>query len=235
MTLISILIPVYNGVEYLEECLNSVINQTYNNWEVIIGINGHLPTSSIIITINDIVDLLINNNINKEVLKNKIKVRYFDTKGKNATILKMKDEANGDYLAILDVDDYWLPQKLEKQLPYINNYDVIGTQCKYFGLQSNSPNIPFGDLDNYDFLNNNPIINSSALIKKDCATWDINEFYDDYDLWLQLYHKKKKFFNINEILVMHRIHNTSSYNININKCQEELVKLKFKWSKIYSL
>ena len=41
MTVVSVIIPLYNGVEYLEECVRSVIAQTFTDWEILIGINGH--------------------------------------------------------------------------------------------------------------------------------------------------------------------------------------------------
>ncbi len=40
--MISILIPIYNGIEFIDESIHSVINQTFNNWELLIGVNGHI-------------------------------------------------------------------------------------------------------------------------------------------------------------------------------------------------
>ena len=48
--MISILIPIYNGVEFIDESVMSVINQTYTEWELLIGINGHPENSSVFIT-----------------------------------------------------------------------------------------------------------------------------------------------------------------------------------------
>lgn len=236
---ISILIPLYNGVEFLEESLKSVFYQTYKNWEVIIGING-IPRNSPII---DIIDTIINLMFENYEFKNKddgprrkVRIIYYDTKGKPATLNKMILDCSpsSSYISILDVDDYWLPKKLEKQIPFLDLFDVIGTKCQYFGGLSHSPNIPTGNLSNYDFfINGNPIINSSALIRKEDAYWNENEYLEDYDLWLQLSKKKKKFFNVNEILVMHRIHPDSYFNSNKEKGEEELKKFKEKWSKLY--
>lgn len=235
MSLISILIPIYTGIEFLNESLESVISQSYINWEVIIGINGYSLDAPEIIRIRDIVNSITSKY--DDNIKNKIRVIYYDTKGKPATMNKMKEDSNGDYIAVLDVDDIWFPDKLEKQIPYLYNYDVIGTNCKYFGHQSNSPDIPYGDLSNYNFLiHGNPIINSSSLIRKELATWTEDEKnFDDYDLWLQLSNKNKKFFNINEILVLHRIHYSSSFN---SLADQEYIKnqlsiFKKKWSLKY--
>ena len=238
MTLISVLIPVYNGIEFLEECLLSVINQTYDNWEVIIGINGHSKGSSVELKAIEIVDKIKNSyglNENYKNYKNcKIDVNYYDTSGKPATMNKMVLDCSGDFIAVLDVDDYWLPKKLESQLPFLDNYDVIGTLCQYFGDENHSPAIPVGDLKEFNFFAVNPIINSSALIRRDLANWTEGEFYDDYDLWLNLFSNKKKFFNVDKILCMHRIHNQSSFNSIKNKENENnLNELRKKWFLFY--
>ena len=228
--MISILIPIYNGIEFLEQSLLSVINQTYKDWELIIGINGHPPNSSI-----EKKAIEINNIYNSNSLFN-IRVIYYDTTGKPATLNKMVNDSKGEYIAILDVDDYWLPEKLENQIPYLNNYDVIGTQCQYFGESNNIPNIPLGDISNFDFFLVNPIINSSALIRKNLANWDENDifYFEDYDLWFKLYSLHKKFFNINKILCMHRIHKNSFFNNNEN-IQNKIYLFKEKWFNIIHL
>jgi len=230
-SLISILIPLYNGIEFLENSLKSVLYQTHDNWELIIGINGIPVNSPYIEIIKVIVDLVIENyefKSKNSFNRDKIKIIYYDTIGKAATLNKMINDSSyeSSYVAILDVDDYWYPDKLKKQIPFLYDFDVIGTKCQYFGTSSQIPSIPTGNLSNYDFLMNpNPIINSSALIRKDEAKWNENEYLEDFDLWLQLFHKKKKFFNVNEILVNHRIHPDSYFNSNKNKGHEELVKL----------
>jgi glycosyltransferase involved in cell wall biosynthesis len=220
---ISILIPIYNGVEYLDQSLSSIIRQTYKDWEVIIGINGVSSNSIVEEKAMEIVKLL-----NKDSTY-EIRVIYYDTKGKPATLNKMVLDAKYPYIALLDVDDIWIDVKLEKQLKYLDIYDVIGTGCRYFGDYDHYPNLPYGDLRYFNFLQFNPIINSSAIIKKKCAYWNENEFLEDYDLWLRLFKENKKFFNIDECLVLHRIHNDSCFNGTNHLHVEEL---KNKWSKI---
>jgi glycosyltransferase involved in cell wall biosynthesis len=229
--MISILIPLYNGIEFLEQSLTSVINQTYKDWELIIGINGHPPNSFIEKKANNLVQTYNSNSLFH------IQVIYYETKGKPATLNKMVDDSKGDYIAILDVDDYWLPEKLENQLPYLYEYDVIGTHCQYFGDSNNYPNIPFGDISKFDFFLVNPIINSSVLIRKELANWDeenIYYFVDDYDLWFKLYSLNKKFFNIKKVLCMHRSHKNSMFNNTIDG-EEKIISFKEKWFNIIHL
>lgn len=74
--MISVLIPVYNGVEYLPEALMSVINQTYTKWEVLIGINGHFLHSDVEIYANRVKSLVCN-----DVISDKIRILHYITKG----------------------------------------------------------------------------------------------------------------------------------------------------------
>jgi teichuronic acid biosynthesis glycosyltransferase TuaG len=198
--MITILMPIYNGIEFINESVSSIINQTYKNWELIIGINGHSQNS-------EIYKIAKKYEFNK-----KIKVLdLYKIKGKSNALNEMIKYSKYEWISLLDVDDIWLPTKLELQIPYINNYDIIGTMCKYFGDQNNIPNIPIGDITKFNFLQVNPIINSSVLLKKDLCWWNENGI-EDYDLWLKLWKQGKKFYNINTIQVMHRIHNESAFN-----------------------
>lgn len=223
---ISILIPLYNGIEYLDESLKSIIDQTYKNWEIIIGINGKYNDTKFINKVYNIVNRYNNNN--------NIKIINFDIKGKSITLNKLILHSKYDYIAILDVDDIWINNKLELQIKYLDDYDVIGTKCEYFGdLNNFQPNIPTGDLSNFDFLTVNPIINSSVIIKKKYCYWDDNfEGLEDYNLWLSLYFKKIKFFNLDKILCYHRIHKNSAFN-NTNNNNLNLLKNKWNFFKYY--
>lgn len=199
---ISILMPIYNGIEFIGESIESVLQQTYLNWELIIGINGHLPDSNVYKIAK-----------NYEKISPKIKVYdFYNYKGKANTLNAMINYCNFDFVAILDVDDIWLPNKLEIQNKYLDNYDVVGSNCVYFGdINGVIPKIPQNDISNFDFSNVNPIINSSSIIKKTLCYWNENGI-EDYDLWLRLRKQNKKFYNCSEVLVKHRIHKQSAFN-----------------------
>lgn len=202
--MVSILIPIYNGIEYINESVSSVLEQTYDDWEIIIGVNGHQENSNVYKMAYDY-----------QELDEKIKVLdLFQIKGKSNALNEMIKYCKYEYVAILDVDDIWLPEKLEKQAVYMNQYDVIGTQCVYFGdIENINPKIPLGDISSSDFTQVNPIINSSVIIKKNLCNW-ISDFdgVEDYDMWLRLRKQRKTFFNIEEVLVKHRIHKQSAFN-----------------------
>ncbi len=97
------------------------MSQTYSNWELLIGINGHPPKSEVF-------------NIANEYSSEKIIVRDFPyLKGKSATLNELLTVSKYDIICLLDVDDLWAPNKLLFQLPYIGMYDVVGTNFEYFG------------------------------------------------------------------------------------------------------
>lgn len=220
MNFISILIPLYNGIEFLEESLNSVKNQTYTKWEVIIGINGYEKDSDIYKRAK----LYETSNIKV--------IDYFNINNKSKCLNKMILDAKYDIICLLDVDDKWDKNKLEEQINIKKNYDVVGTWCKYFGENNIIPPLPKYKINELDFLRMNPIINSSCMLnKKDCY-WDENNItgLEDYDLWLKLNFIGKSFYNIPKILTYHRIHKTSYFNNNNNNYVNQLVK---KWSIIY--
>ena len=204
--------PIYNGIEYIHDSVPSIINQTYQEWELIIGVNSLEQNS-------------IEYRVAKEYEDIDPRIRVYDmyeVTGKANSLNKMLDYCKYDWVSILDVDDIWMPTKLEKQAPFLNDYDVIGTHCVYFErLEGVTPKIPFGNLNDFDFKNVNPIINSSAILRKTLAYW--NEEYsgvEDYDLWLRLRRQKKRFYNIEEVLVKHRVHETSAFN---SKNQQEKI------------
>lgn len=212
-SMISVLMPIYNGIEYIVDSVPSVIGQTYGNWELIIGINGHEPMS---------IAYLIAKQYEKDS-----RIRVLDLEGvsgKPNALNEMVKSANGDYVAILDVDDIWHPEKLAKQMGLVPKYDVIGTNCVYFGESKAVPKLPLGDLSNANFFEYNPLINSSTLIRKDLCWW--NPVYDveDYELWLRLRKMGKSFFNVPEILVKHRIHKQSAFNTKDHRVQIEEIK-----------
>jgi glycosyltransferase involved in cell wall biosynthesis len=214
--MISILIPIYNGIEFIEESVQSVLLQTYEEWELIIGVNGHSENS-----------VVFNEAKLYESIDKRIKViDFYNIKGKSNTLNEMIKFCKYDFIALLDVDDIWHYKKLQIQSEYLLKYDVVGSNCILFGdIENIVPKIPIGDISNFNFSTVNPIINSSSIIRKELCYWkNIYDGVEDYDLWLRLRKQNKKFFNCEEILVKHRIYQTSAFNSkgNNNKVKELL-------------
>lgn len=204
--MISVLMPIYNGIEFIDESVRSILAQTYSEWELIIGVNGHEENSNVY-------------QIAKVYGYLSPKIRVYDLykiKGKSNALNEMVTMCSYSHVALLDVDDLWEPTKLEIQCPLINEYDVVGTKCMYFGsnnlLNGVVPAIPTGDICGFDFFSTNPMINSSVIIKKEYCHWNNECVIEDYDLWLTLKGQLKKFYNCPEVLVRHRLHEKSAFN-----------------------
>ena len=199
---ITVLMPIYKGVEFFHEALASLRAQTCQNWELLVGING-LPQCS---TNWEILHLYRGDRV--QVLD------LGELGGKAAALNVMMRDVQTDWVALLDVDDLWEPTKLARQFPYTQLYSVVGTQCIYFGDRAGSPNIPLGEVPRDTFINENPIINSSAILRREDARWDeeFNCGLEDYDLWSRLVTQGKRFYNVPASLVRHRVHRASHFN-----------------------
>ena len=216
--MITILMPIYNGIEFIDESVSSILEQTYDKWELLIGINGH-PENSEVYKIAKTFE---------EKSKNIKVFDFYNIKGKSNTLNELIKHCNYDYIALLDVYDIWHNQKLEIQSVYLNTYDVIGTKCVWFGDRSGIvPPIPHCDFSNFNFSVVNPIINSSVILRKKLCYWNATfDGLEDYDLWIRLRKQNKKFYNCPEILVKHRIHKESAFNSGgkNNNCVPNLLK-----------
>jgi glycosyltransferase involved in cell wall biosynthesis len=206
---VSIITPVYNGVEFLEQCAMSIYLQEGNiEWEWLIGVNGHGTGGEVL----------------KRAMEIKAKchdrpirvVNLPDAKGKVDALNTLKAMATGDWIALLDCDDTWERNKLQFQKVAIDRsskIDVIGTFCRYFGdYISDGPKLPAGFIDEVAIWRGNPIINSSVLIRRELADWEDRFGLEDYDLWFRLIRKGKVFFNVPYHLVNHRLHTGSAFN-----------------------
>jgi glycosyltransferase EpsE len=206
--MISILLATYNGKKYIEKSIESILNQTFKDFELLIAFNGTTDNSKeLILKYND----------------RRIRIfDYGDEKGKSITLNKLLKECKYDWCAIQDDDDIWLPNKIEEQIKYINDYDVIGTLISYIDEMDNiigSPNLSTdtSKIITLSLSGNNQIANTSTIFKKSDAI-EINGWKDgldgieDFDFWLRLIRNGKNFINIPQKLVLHRLHNNSNFN-----------------------
>jgi glycosyltransferase involved in cell wall biosynthesis len=212
---VSILTPLYNGVEFLEQCAMSVCLQNLKNdhteltLEWWIGVNGHGAGGEVLLRAQQVANKCRNFC--------DVHVVNLPTRGKVAALNALAARASGEWVAILDCDDTCERDKLLYQKLAIDRskrkIDVCGTYCRYFGeLVSNGPPLPKGYISSKEVWEGNPIINSSALIRRELALWEDRFGLEDYDLWLRLADSGAVFFSIPERLVNHRIHAGSAFN-----------------------
>lgn len=113
--LISVVIPVYNASKYITDTILSVKSQTYTNWELVLVDDGSTDQS-----------LSIMRHMAEEMNREKERVRIFELGG-NQKAARARNrgvlEAKGDYVAFLDADDLWDPEKLNKQIRMMQEKD----------------------------------------------------------------------------------------------------------------
>jgi len=214
--LVSILMANYNNGKYLKEAIQSVFNQTYTNWEVIIVDDASTDNSW------DIIKDLPKKHDNIYSCQNEINLKVAATKAR-ATEL-----SNGEICAILDPDDTLVNTALEKHVAvYLNNPNCSMVSSKYFFCDAKL-NIEGVNKDvfnpelNYSYLSSSGGINAFWSFKK--AKYDLTrgfktKYYlaEDQDLYYQL-EEVGAVKVINEPLYYYRIHkNSISKNDNLAK------------------
>ena len=209
--LVSIIIPVYNQEKYLKETLNSVINQTYSNWECILVNDGSVDNSVAII---------------KECLTQDNRFHFIDSDNKgvsNARNLALK-QAKGDYILFLDGDDLIHPEKLQNAISNFKestDLDIVFNTTTYF--QDSIDNNLYEIKIDVNLLNFNNLLLywgekiilpiHSAIIKK--SLFEGIEYnceltaQEDWLVWLRLFQKKPNVQVLDNVLSYYRKHNSS--------------------------
>lgn len=218
--LCSVIMPAYNSEKYIEKAIESVINQSFANWELII--------------VNDASTDNTEKIIEKYCQKDKrIKIiTLLQNKGvANARNTAIKN-AIGRYIAFLDSDDYWEKEKLKLQISalYEKQADLIYTAYCMFdekGDELKKRQVK-EQIDLKELLKENSIIFSSVFCKKSDVEnifFKSEWYHEDYVFLLDLLKNDKQFVAINQILTNYRVH----------KCGRSFNKLKaakYRW-KIY--
>lgn len=201
--LVSVVMCEHNTpIEFLEEALESILNQTYKNFEVIFVDDKTSTNYSMLKAFSD---------VRIKVIKNK------NNRGLGASRNIGIDNSNGKYVAIMDTDDIALPERFEKQVAFLeNNPDVVvcGTWFETFGERNEVIKRVIDDNEYYRcclFFDNDPaIINPSTMIRKSTLIENgirLNENItsaEDYDLWTKI-SVYGKVTNLKEVLFKYRL------------------------------
>lgn len=214
--LISIIMPTYNCAKFIKETIKSVINQTYENWElVIVDDCSNDNTEEIVASFND-----------KRIKYHRLE-KNSGAAVARTTAMKM---ATGNYMAFLDSDDLWKDNKLEKQLEFMkkNNYNFTCTAYEQIDEEGHQLNkiIKTKKKANYNrILLDCPVGNSTVMYNVDnlgkFEVPNIRKRNDDA-LWLQILKKEKFIYGMPDVLMEYRIRNNS---ISSNK----LSLIKYHW------
>ena len=205
--LVSVIMNAYNGELFIKESIQSVIDQTYDNWEIILWDNCSEDRTA-------------------EVVKsfNEIRIKYLlsatSTPLGEARNLAIK-ESQGEYLAFLDCDDLWLPSKLEKQILLFEDSEVglVISDTIFFNQKGNEKQIyktkkpPIGYvfkalLSEYFISLETVIVRRQALDSLDHLFDNRFQVIEEFDLFLRLSLSWKLDF-VDEVLARWRVHESS--------------------------
>ncbi len=199
---ISVIIAVYNGQKHIKETIDSILAQTYENFEIIVVVNcSNDNTINILNKFND----------------SRIKVYETNICQLNFNLNYALSKATGEYIARIDADDIAVSDRFLKQIECVDkyNYDVVGSNVEYIDENSNSLEYKRYPQMNDDIRKNiyykSTISHPSVLYKKDVVLkysgYMGGKVSEDYDLWIRLMRDKNiKFYNIQENLTKYRIH-----------------------------
>jgi glycosyltransferase involved in cell wall biosynthesis len=197
MPKVSVIIPSYNHEKYIAEAIQSILNQTYQDFEIIITDDGSKDNTVKII---------------KSFTDSRIKLFCFSqNQGAAAAANQCIAESKGEFIALLNSDDAWVPEKLERQVNFLGTNLEIGAVFSYAQFIDENSNkitnplkIKYIDFImenrtrfewlNYFFYHGNCLCHPSILIRKEC--YNTIGVYDrrlaqlpDFDFWIRLCQK----------------------------------------------
>ena len=222
--LISVVIPAYNAEQFLDETLESVLSQTYENWECIIVNDGSTDNTE---------------SVAKKWCEKDTRFRYFykENSGASDTRNLGIKKARGEYIAFLDADDLYMPNFLEICLENLVEKDVdlvAPKMLEFWDVQ----NEVIEDEDKKDylysgkegialFLHSNRI--TMALLCKKSVMDEVGGFTwhkkaEDLHCWLKVLFAGYKIYRLGEYYAYRRMHNNSWSSMDIN-CSKEVLEL----------
>jgi glycosyltransferase involved in cell wall biosynthesis len=184
-SLVSVIIPTFNSGQYIKAALESVFNQTYKNIEVIVVDDGSTDNTRVVL----------------EAFMKQIKYIYKENGGPASARNRGVKEAKGEFIAFLDADDMWLPEKIELQFGVFVKDQRIGlVSCNHHQIDEKGQILE--ESKHIHYLSQKVLFNvllvknvvsggSNAIIKKEC--FDKVGLFDehlhgteDWDMWLRI-------------------------------------------------
>jgi glycosyltransferase involved in cell wall biosynthesis len=221
MPLISVIVPAYNAEKTIRETIESVINQTFSDWELIVVNDGSQDNTVEVVS---------------QIKDSRIKVFSYENAGLPASRNRGFDKAEGEFISFLDSDDLWTPDKLEEQLKALRantKAAVAYSWTDYIDKSSNflhpGRHLSFsGDVYSKLLVRNFLENGSNALIKREALN-EVGGFNEslraaeDWDMWLRL-GAKYHFVAVEKPQILYRV-STNSMSANIVKQEVESFKV----------
>lgn len=223
--LVTVLLPVYNAQSTIYEAIESIINQTYKKWELLVINDGSIDDTEVIV---------------RSLMSIDSRVKYIENeanKGLIYTLNRGLDLANGSYIARMDADDISMNTRLEKQVLFMEQHPdtvVCGTDYTPFGSRKHFSKLPicFDSeiikllLAKSSCFAHPTVVIRTKVLRDNNIKYDANYLHaEDYKLWIDLM-DFGDFSNLEEKLLKYRVSNlqitftgSSTQSINANKCR----------------
>ena len=223
MPLVSVLLPVYNGVAYIEDAVRSILDQSYGNIELIIINDGSSDDSAKVLD---------------QLTDRRIRTYHQANVGLAATLNRAIGLARGKYVARQDQDDLSLPQRFQRQVEFLESHGAYGMVGTWAEIRSANPAVPkvhshpSESLDlKFDLLFDNPFVHSSMMIRKSIfqrvGLYTIEKSRqppEDYELWSRVA-REFEVANIPEVLHIYRDVPSSMSKGVVNPFLENVIKI----------
>jgi teichuronic acid biosynthesis glycosyltransferase TuaG len=205
--LVSIITPMYNGARFVAQTIESVLNQTYANWEMILIDDGSKDNGPEIVQAFAATD-------------KRIKLFSQANGGSGAARNNGIKRANGQYIALLDADDTWNSDFLEKQLGLMNKKNALLVYSSHTRIDENGAEclkpfivpekITYNDLLKTCYISCLTGLYDTSKFGKVYLREDMRNLRDDYVYWLEIMKKVKVAYGTQDVIANYRILETSA-------------------------
>lgn len=218
--LVSVIMPTYNCGKYIEQSIQSVVHQTVPDWEIQIVDDCSTDNTSEVL---------------KPILERYPNIHYYrlpQNSGPAVARTEAIKRANGKYIAFLDSDDLWVPEKLEKQIAFMEKTGARFSCTAYrqmdeAGHDLHTVMIPPEKTDYRKCVHlSNPIGNLTVMYNQEALgkfEVPLIQKRNDFALWLQILKKTDYCFGMEEVLGIYRLGRTGSVSSN------KLKQAKYHW------
>jgi glycosyltransferase involved in cell wall biosynthesis len=220
--LVSVILPVYNGEAYIAECIDSILSQTFSEFELIIINDGSLDkTDEIVNSIKD------------------YRIRYFKfktNKGITNALNKGLRESKSNYIGRIDADDLMHKDRLKTQFDYLSENPKVGVVASWYKI-INAEGMNIGSVDHdltsteikFTLMFKNIIGHPTTMFRKDCLgkLFYRNKYKkcEDYDLWERIISNQKDIVILKEYLTKYRLHSNNYSSTLSNEVEDSIAQI----------
>lgn len=205
--LVSIITPCYNGAKYISETIESVMAQTYLNWEMIVIDDGSEDNSVEIV---------------RKYSERDERIKLIQQSNSGSAVARNNGirSCNGQYIALLDADDLWLPRFLEKQITFMKKRGAVCVSCAYGRINEKSEDILY-PVKSHDIIRVKDML---VMNRIGCLTGlydtskygkiylheELESIRDDYAYWLDIVKLEGMAYGNPEVLAKYRVIGSST-------------------------